>query len=456
MNFKKLLCLALALSLGLCAFALAEGDDLQAQLDAANARVEALEAEVELYKPYYERQILAEYGDGSIIWRDDAMAEYDAAMEYYAQYAQYGLDVSAYEDQIKQDILTTLVQEAVLDEKAAELGVDRLSDEEQANLQSEAAANFENYIESYKSYFAAEDATDEEAREQTIAAMESYGMTQEVLYQQMLDSYVSEQLHAVVVDGVDATDEDVQARYEAKVAEDEAQYADDRAYNNARSAGTAIAWNPEGYRAVKQVLIGFDDEQSARYSELQDTLDSLNDELEALDAPAGETADAAAEPTEAPRTREEIQADIGRVGAEKEALYSELLPRAQEVIDAFNAGEDIDALIEKYNSDPGMTREPTASQGYAVAATSTAWDAAFTEGAMSIESVGQISAPLYGAYGIHILYYMADITPGAVPLEDIRDAVYEEALTEKINATYDAQVEAWVEEAAPVYHLDRF
>ena len=46
MNMKKWLCLALAALMALGTFALAEGDDLQAQLDAANARIAELEAEV--------------------------------------------------------------------------------------------------------------------------------------------------------------------------------------------------------------------------------------------------------------------------------------------------------------------------------------------------------------------------------------------------------------------------
>ena len=87
MNVKKLLCMVLAMLLTLSALALAEDGDLQAQLDAANARIAELEAEVELYRPYYERQIVAEYGDGGIIWLDDAMEEYEAAASAYTSTA---------------------------------------------------------------------------------------------------------------------------------------------------------------------------------------------------------------------------------------------------------------------------------------------------------------------------------------------------------------------------------
>jgi len=194
----------------------------------------------------------------------------------------------------------------------------------------------------------------------------------------------------------------------------------------------------------------------------------LNAELEALDAPeaetpAEETEDAGAEEptpeptaTPQPRSREEIQSDIGNIATEIEALYSQLLPKAQQVIDEFEGGADFESLIEKYNDDPGMKNEPTATIGYAVTAESTTWDPAFTEGAMGIEAVGQISGPVYGQNGIHVIYYMSDITPGAVPFEDIADAVKDAALQDKITATYNDQVNAWVEAANPVYHADRF
>ena len=156
MNLKKFLCMVMAMLLATGAFALAETDDVQAQLDAANERIAQLEAEVELYRPYYEQQIVAEYGEGGIIWREDAMAEYEAAA---SAYSQYGLSIDTYADTVKQDILNSLVQQAVLKEKAEELGLSQLDDEARANLEAEAAENYETYIENYKSYFAAEDAS---------------------------------------------------------------------------------------------------------------------------------------------------------------------------------------------------------------------------------------------------------------------------------------------------------
>ena len=473
MTMKKMMRLALTMLLALSmlavsasALALAEttGDtDLQAQLDAANARIAELEAQVEKYLPYYEAQIVAEYGEGSIIWKEDAQKMYDQQAAYLSQ---YGVSIDAYASQVKQSVLESLVEEAVLNAKAAELGLDVLDEEARAALEANAQSSIDMYVENYKSNFAAEGKDDDQVRAETLTFLEQNGVTQQSLLDSMIANQVSQNLHDYVVKDVAVDDDEVKAAYDAMVEADTASYADDRAYNNARSSGTTIAWNPEGYRAVKHVLVKFSDEQATQYSELQSTLKSLNDELAALDAPAEEAEEKAeeaieeeaqeGEEPEEPRTREEIQTDIGAVGAEIEALYSSLLPRAQEVIDAFNNGTSFEDLIAQYGEDPGMTREPAASQGYAVAEGSTTWDPAFTEGAMSIAEVGGISEPVYGQNGIHIIWYMSDITPGAVPFEEIEDAVREKALDDKTSQTYTDQVAAWIEEAAPVYHADRF
>ena len=450
---KKTLCMLLALLLAFGATALAEGGDLQAQLDAANARIAELEAEVEKYKPYYDKQIVAEYGEDGIIWRDDAMVQYQAAADTYAQ---YGLKIDDYAAEVKQDILTMLVRDAILDGKAAELGVSELDDATKAELEKEATDTFETYVESYKSYFASDGASDEDARAQTIEQLGNYGVTVEALTEQMVANYVDEQLYKAVTADVAVTDEEVQSAYGDMVKAAQEDFTDDRTYNSARGSGEPIAWNPEGYRAVKHVLIQFSDDQSNQYSELKRTLDSLNGELDALDDDAEEAPAEGEEPAAPKRSREEIEDDKGKVVAEIEALYSQLLPDAQKVIDEFEAGADFDSLIEKYGQDSGMQKEPVSAIGYAVSADSTTWDHAFTEGAMSIAEPGQISGPVYGSYGIHVIYYMSDIPAGAVPFEELAADAEAIALQSKTDDAYNAQVEAWVEEAAPVYYVDRF
>lgn len=502
MMIRKVLCLVLALALcGAMAFAEEDGD-LQAQLDAANERIAELEAQVELYQPYYDAQVIVEY-DGGVVFLDDILEQYAGVDSQFSSYYGVSLADYGYDTVYKQLIAETLLQDAVLEAKAAELGLDQLDDETMAGLTEEAAANFESYVTSVWDYFASDDLTDEEIREDCVAYLESMGYTEDALLESLIDNYVSEQLYNYITADVTVTEEDIQAAFDELVAEQEASFADDSTYNTSRNNGNTIVWNPEGYRMVRHVLIKFTDDQATRYSELQDTLDTLNEELEALqtaaeeaaaatdestteatdetaaeataeatdettgetapeataeatDEAAAETTGETAEATEAPaRTEEEINAEIADVEAELTALYEELLPTAQEVIDAFNSGTSFSDLIDQYNEDPGMENEPTATNGYAVSANSTAWDPAFTEGAMSIESIGEISEPVYGQNGIHIIYYDSDIPAGAVDLETVRAEIEESALNTKLNDTYDNTLAEWVEAVNPVYHYDR-
>ena len=502
MMIRKVLCLVLALALcGAMAFAEEDGD-LQAQLDAANERIAELEAQVELYQPYYDAQVIVEY-DGGVVFLDDILEQYAGVDSQFSSYYGVSLADYGYDTVYKQMIAEMLLQDAVLEAKAAELGLDQLDDETMAGLTEEAAANFESYVTSVWDYFASDDLTDEEIREDCVAYLESMGYTEDALLESLIDNYVSEQLYNYITADVTVTEEDIQAAFDELVAEQEASFADDSTYNTSRNNGDTIVWNPEGYRMVHHVLIRFTDDQATRYSELQDTLDTLNEELEALqtaaeeaaaatdestteatdetaaeataeatdettgetapeataeatDEAAAETTGETAEATEAPaRTEEEINAEIADVEAELTALYEELLPTAQEVIDAFNSGTSFSDLIDQYNEDPGMENEPTATNGYAVSANSTAWDPAFTEGAMSIESIGEISEPVYGQNGIHIIYYDSDIPAGAVDLETVRAEIEESALNTKLNDTYDNTLAEWVEAVNPVYHYDR-
>jgi hypothetical protein len=252
------------------------------------------------------------------------------------------------------------------------------------------------------------------------------------------------------------------------VEDDQSTYAeDDYSYNNALTNGDTIAWNPEGYRTVKHVLVKFDDDQAKQYSELNATLDSLNDELAALDNPEvvedgaegaeGDEAEEAEEEKAAPRTREEIQKDIGDIGASIEVLYSQLLPKAQEVVDAFNGGTDIDTLIAQYGEDPGMTQPSYLAEGYAVHKDSVVYDPVFTAGAFSekMQQPGDTSDPVVGSYGIHILHYLRDIPSGITELTDEISAEIEESLyTDKMNSIYAEALEAWIAEHDIVYHQE--
>ena len=126
------------------------------------------------------------------------------------------------------------------------------------------------------------------------------------------------------------------------------------------------------------------------------------------------------------------------------------------MIAKFNDGVAFEDLITEYNADPGMQSGVTAEIGYAVTEGSTYWEQPFTAGAMAIANKGEVSDPVYGSNGIHIIWYMDDIVAGEVALDEIRTDVEADALDAKIQNTYADQIDAWMEEMNVQYFYENF
>lgn len=456
MNYKRIATLLLALALALVstgAFA-TTNDEYEAKIAEYEKQIADLQAQVEDLQHQLDLQNYVVSFDGGYVTVDEAMERYDY-VEY--MYESYGYSLDGYEDQVKQDIMTSLAQDAVVKYMAEQLGIATPDEATDEQLHQAASDDFDQYIEYYRTNFESDSKTEEEIVADTADYLAGYDLTEDTLYQDQLESYAQQQLYAYVADQVTVSDDEIQTEYDTLVAADQASYeSSPYSYESAATSGTDIYWNPEGYRAVKQVLLAFSDDQASRYSDITSRLSSLEDELAALDATPAPDATAAAEATQEPRSAELINADIDAANAELDALYEELMPTAQEVVDLFNAGTGIDELISIYGGDPGMTADPGMTNGYVVSANSTYWDDAFTQAAMSIQNVGEISEPARGANGIYIVYYLADITPGAADFDTVKDQVKATLLDTKQSDAYDAQLSQWMEDLNVTYYLDNF
>ena len=111
-----------------------------------------------------------------------------------------------------------------------------------------------------------------------------------------------------------------------------------------------------------------------------------------------------------------------------------------------------DELIQEYGTDPGMQDAATRAEGYSVHMDSINWDAAFTAGAFTMDKVGDVSEPVVGSYGVHILQYVRDVPSGAVELDtDLKESLRAELLSSKQQETFNAAITKWMDEANIVY-----
>lgn len=473
----KLMGLMLALTLVLTGCNLIGVDPLM-QLDEDFAKLE---------KDY--AAVVAEY-DGGTLTKGDVLGSFASNYSYYSQmYSMFGMSMTNdVVETVKQQTLEHEVQAVAIKKELENRGL-TLSEDKLAEVQKTAD---ENYQKAYDSFYAqAEGKGDVKAR-QTEYNMYQNGYTKDTFYKSQLheaeESLLEENVKGEIAE---LTDEELQAAYDAKVSEDQETYSEDAgSFESAMSsADDIVAWMPEGYRTVKHILVKPEAEVLTAVTDARTALTNAQTKLEGFESeldtlndadPAEETAEAAeeaaeetteeaeVEPTEAPRTAEAIQADIDAAKVEVEEAQKAVetaeaacLDSVKEKTDAIYAklaeGAEFADLIAEYGEDPGMKNEPTATRGYYVSANSANWDKNFTAGAMALAKVGDVSeTPVISSSGVHIIRYESDVTPGAVALETIHDALYDATLTERKDSHYEEELEKWTAALNPVYHLDAF
>ena len=487
---KRFLCVLLSLMLlaGACA-ALAEEPAAAAEGEVpAEAEVAAeVAAEAEPAAESEESVLLATI-NGVELSSDSPDVEYWISLYLY-QLSSSGYDVSNAEmlQLVNQYALYNAMRAAIIHQKAAELGLDQISDEEKASMESAARASWEEGVSSYTENVTDESTEEEKAaaRADAIAALLADGYEEESYIQEYIDNeinnlYVNRLLDHVSA-GMEVTDEEIQAHFDALVQEDKNTYEDISTYEfYTQYYQQPSYYTPEGYRGITDILLKPDDtllndwkDLTARYEEQMEAGEETEEaaeaeaepeievvaepevEVVAEAAPDAETPAAdeseAEEPAETPGpTSEPVTAEM--VEAAKQAIIASVQSTVDEIMAKFNAGTSFDDLIKEYGTDPGMQDDATRAAGYPVHKDSIIWDPAFTAGAMALEKIGDVSEPIVGQYGVHILYYLRDIPAGAVELtEAMKTEIRDELLEQKQSEALNAALDQWIDESDVVY-----
>jgi hypothetical protein len=370
-------------------------------------------------------------------------------------------EAQLYEDYQK-STLDSLVMTEIFAQKAVELGIS-LTDEEKQDCQTQSDDMFASQKDSVRAEveaevlasMATEDTSDTAADDTNVeedadvsdaeAADEGTEFTEdqqlfideetETRYQQLLETipytpetyydYLCEQaLNAKVEEYIDGlatvTDEDTQSWYDETLAmQQEEMDADAQAFADIINSGYIYTYVPEDTVAVKQILLAFDDDLKEQAQALYD-------------------AD-----------------DIDGMMALVQDVVDEVEPTALDLKQQLEDGADIDALIEEYNDDPGMTTTPGSEVGYLVESRTSTYIPAFSEAALGLMTVGDVSEPVVTYNGVHILQSIKVYKKGVVSYEDLHDDIKKALLPTKQEEKYNEITQQWLDEADIVYHYDR-
>ena len=366
--------------------------------------------------------VVAEF-DGGQLLSSEFIPEYNDQLTN-AVFGGYNTDELG--DSLLQSVLSDMVTDKIIAAKAEALGLTQLTAEEQAQIEKEAAESYELQLEDYLSEPEEGAEDDPEARRAAAAqAMETdSGVTLASITAELKQNLWAQKYFDYVVKDVSVSDEEVQTYYNELLEDQKGLFREyPEEFEYAHLVGEAIVFRPEGYRAVRDILIPF--ESSADAEAASDLMEQLEDG-----------------PVEA-------------VQVQLEALFAPLEAKAQEVQEKLNAGQSFDSLMDEYGCSDDLAEEPLRTEGYYVSENSFVNSLEFVQGSLMLDQPGQVSAPLRSMFGIHLVQYVGDVPSGEVPLSEAADAVRAEALAMRQSDYYEAQRDALLEQANVKYYPER-
>lgn len=404
--------------------------------------------------------VVATLNGENLLW-SSVEGNYNTLVSQYSSY--YDMTDPANVELFRAVAMENAIIEALLSQKAVELGLSELTAEEHAEAEASAQTDWSAAIDNYLAYYYPDLTAESPEADITAAEAEAEqyykdgGYDLDVLTAEYKKYMVLDKVQQLMIQDAAVTDEEVEAYYQELVAADKELYENDIAAYMAHNSqvdmmamyaamyGSAndmdYAWyKPEGFRAVRHILLPVDEALMNTYTDLQARLEEQSAPTEETEA-----AEATEEPAEEPVTEE-------MVNEAKAAIFASLADTIEEINQKVVEGVDFDELITTYGvnadgtaSDPGMTSTPY----YEVcAASDSVYVSEFVEASMSISEVGGISAPYLSSFGVHIVKYLHDIPGGPVEMTDAqRQAKAAELLNAKQNDLYSAQVDAWLTEA---------
>lgn len=346
--------------------------------------------------------------------REIRLQEFLEGLDYWLYL--YGIDASSKENQsyvemIAEGHFESLILSEVVLVKGEELGFFDLSEEEKAQVEKSVKDEMDYGKNTIRSQLE-EDYPDLSTAEIDLKleiALTEQGYIEEDFEDYYTESLVYDKVYEYFTKDLSVTDEELKKEYDNLVAEAMESYAGDpSAFENAYLDGEAAYYTPAGYRRVKHILIGFDEDTQTELATLY-----YDGEDEAYDA------------------------------ALEEALAA-VHDEAEEVLSSIETGaKDFETLMKEVTDDGGLTSYP---DGYMVGKEGVSYDQNFRDAAFALAKVGDMSGLVAGSNGYHIIR-LEEITEEAVtPLEEVEEELRKTLLSTKQEDAFYELAEQWKEE----------
>lgn len=360
-----------------------------------------------------------ENADSLAITYEQFKKEYLYNLKYYS--VSYGVESDtdeAYAEsftELRSSILSYLIEETIILDKAPEYGADQFTQEELDQLESEYQELLQKQYqtfgeaEDYSGLESGESPSAEEVLQRGEEAFAAYladcGLTQDDLLVWQRNALVATKLKEAIVKDItiDRSEaEDVLESYIEAVKEiyktNPAQY---------ESGSYSTFWIPDGTRNIKHILIAFDDADC--------------DEILAL-------------------RKEEKDAEADAL---REECLAPLEEKVDEVLEKLDGGADFDELIKEYSAD--AVASEYYPDGYQVIPDSTSFVSEFVQAAFELENIGDYKLTSTD-YGWHIVLYAGNAEITQEERDDSINYIHENLISTAKEETYTKTVEQWLED----------
>jgi foldase protein PrsA len=326
-------------------------------------------------------------------------------------------DDAAIWERFKNDIIQELAVDHMALEKAAELGLDKLSADEQSTLDKayqDSVSKIESTVSaSVKADMASDKSLDydTEYKRQLDEYYYLQGYSVDTYRQDLTNEYIVQKFKESLTKDVTVTDEQVRSYYDSNLKMQESSVKKSpESVEQQMSFGSTVLYYPDGYMDIRHLLISYDSDTrgSAAIAYADGKMTEYNQII-----------------TDALPT---IQAKIDEVTAK------------------MDAGEDFTKLIDEYNEDTSVDEEPFRTKGFAVGPYTTNIDIpGYMDAVNTLKEPGQYVTvnSYYGCYIIRCEKLLA----GPVPFEDVKDSFKESLLKQNKDLEWSKTTQGWVDAA---------
>lgn len=317
----------------------------------------------------------------------------------------------------KQSYITKIATDMISLDKAKELGLDQLTDDEKATLDSTYDSTM-SYLDSLiapsvKSAVEKDPKLDYDTEYQTQlkSVLSAMGFNPDTFREDLEKQYIVKKVKDHYIKDITVSDEDARSYYNSNLSIQKNNI--DLSPQNIEmqsQLGGFVLYYPAGYMRIRYILIRFDDDT---YSKAYDAYykDDKTEYNQIIDG-----------------------------------AMSTIQPKIDEVLAKMESGEDFATLIDDYNADSSMSAEPTRTEGEVVGPyTSSVPAPGFIDAIAKLTESG--SHTLFTTYSGCYIIRCDKLLEGAVPFDDVKDDMKTSLLSEQQSSKWSEVTQGWIDEA---------